>query len=223
MMLAKAAANHWLNGGTAGVFIANSSLAGMHGIYNKWSQQGYSYHVAKAGIISFCAALQGDLETRAWQAGLERSPIRTGAICPGAVFTPIMTKIGAGTTPEEVAKHPLWRHALPMGGWWTPMEAVVAAVMRLIEDEECRGTALVICGEGGEAKEYPKIDLEDFISRGSRGGSFLGVLEIVKEELLAAAKAAKADVNGGKARSGCRSNDAILEPRTRGRSDSMDH
>ncbi|KAI9019709.1 hypothetical protein DFJ74DRAFT_707780 [Hyaloraphidium curvatum] len=172
MLLAKSAVNHWLRTETPGVFVANSSLGGAHGIYRRYALPGYCYQAAKAGTIAFCTAMQGDLEARAWSAGLDRSPIRTGVVCPGAVWTPIMSKLGFGATPEEAAATGYWRRFLPMLGGWTPMEAVVAAVLKLIEDEECRGTTFVVSGEGGEAREYPKdADGEDYVSRGSRPGS----------------------------------------------------
>ncbi|KAI9025738.1 hypothetical protein DFJ74DRAFT_767066 [Hyaloraphidium curvatum] len=199
MMLAKAAVNSWRGSWSPGVFVANASLTGLHGVHDKYCLPFNSYYTSKAGLIGFCAALQGDLEARAWQAGLDRSPIRTGAVCPGSVFTGLFPKSGIGKTEEEAAASPLWRHMLPMFGGWTPMEAVVAAVVRLIEDEECRGTALVVSGEGGEAKEYPKIDVEDFLSRGGKPGSCVGEVETIKRELLDAANEARAGAGGGKA------------------------
>ncbi|KAI9031105.1 hypothetical protein DFJ74DRAFT_702137 [Hyaloraphidium curvatum] len=198
MMLAKAAVNHWLREGTPGVFVANSSAAGLHGVYHAFAPSWYSYHAAKAGIIQFCSTLQGDLESRAWAAGMDRSNIRTGVVCPGVVFTSIFSKMGDGNTPEEVAKNPLWALALPVLGGFTPMEKMVEGIIRLFEDEECRGTALVVSGERGEARKYPKeMELEDYVSRGSTPGNFKEAVATIKQALLAGANANADGVNGG--------------------------
>lgn len=117
--------------------------------------------------------MQGNMEMAAASKGLDRSPIRFSCVCPSFVWTSIFIKAGLGANPEEASEHPLYKDVLPPYGYWTPMDKTVDAFMRLVTGEDERGTCLVLCGEGGEARDYQNdVDAEAYISRGARPGNY---------------------------------------------------
>ncbi|KAI9019659.1 hypothetical protein DFJ74DRAFT_707729 [Hyaloraphidium curvatum] len=191
MALGKAAANHWRETGKPASFVANASFAGLHGLFRDFqAPEWIAYAAAKGGIISFIDFMQGNAEFHAGTLGLSRSPQRFSCLAPSFVWTSIFSKAGYGANPKEAESHPLYKDVLPPYGYWTPMEATIDAFVRLVEGEDERGTCLVLCGEGGVAKEYPPVGFgaEQVISR-VRPGNFSEGIAKLKDNVRQAAVA----------------------------------
>ncbi|KAI9023337.1 hypothetical protein DFJ74DRAFT_668777 [Hyaloraphidium curvatum] len=165
MLLGNLAASRWLKDDRAGVFIVTSSVGGMHGYFDvSFAHTDTTYPVVKAGQIQYVAQMQRLVDGIAKDKGAAPSKIRFACIAPGPVFTRMWQ--GVAKTPEEVIKFLGPDMLDQFGGGFTPMEDLVDAYVRCIEDDGVRGKTFSVSGPGGEAKEFPKgFDLAEYVSR----------------------------------------------------------
>ncbi|KAI9000103.1 hypothetical protein DFJ74DRAFT_775668 [Hyaloraphidium curvatum] len=179
LLLCRLAASAWLADGMPAACVITSSMAGIHGLHGAGlPNNAMSYCIAKSGQIEFALNMQGLAEAQARKRGLARSPIRFNVVMPGPVWTRMMRKDLSAVLRREVATPENVERALPgsmdAAGGWTPMESVVDAFWSAVTDEEWRGRAYAVSGEGGEARRYPRqFEVDDYVSR-KRGASMPG-------------------------------------------------
>ncbi|KAJ3335097.1 hypothetical protein HDU93_006486, partial [Gonapodya sp. JEL0774] len=158
MLLSRIALTYWNRNDIAGVIVITSSIAGF---FPSIGHPCMSYAVSKAGQTQFVANLHFVLEKAAKEKGLQRSPIRCNAIMPGAVWTGIWSKGRHAAAnykdPEDfLSRNPFGDDYFDkMNGGWTPMDKLVDAYIKCIEDESIRGSCFVLNGAGGEMLPYP--------------------------------------------------------------------
>jgi NAD(P)-dependent dehydrogenase (short-subunit alcohol dehydrogenase family) len=115
-----------------GSIINNSSAAGLVGSFSP------SYSAAKGGIIALTRALAVDLGP---------SGIRVNCICPGAIETPMLSRVMlAQGDPEEVRARRIQNY--PIGRFGTPEEVAHTALF-LASDESSFITGAVLPVDGG--------------------------------------------------------------------------
>ncbi|KAI9016690.1 hypothetical protein DFJ74DRAFT_770291 [Hyaloraphidium curvatum] len=162
MLLGRLAATHWLRAKAPGVFVAVSSLGGIHAGNPQERivmapSSGFSYAACKSAQITFVETLQATLDAMA----RGKSPVRCAVVLPGLVWTPMVQKEGLRPgdpprTKEAFAK--AIGPAVELLGGYTPPRAVAEAVVKCVRDQSVRGGAFVVAGDAGEAVPYPAPD-----------------------------------------------------------------
>ncbi|KAI9022062.1 hypothetical protein DFJ74DRAFT_110566 [Hyaloraphidium curvatum] len=167
MLLGRIASSHWLKNDKQGAYVVTSSILGMHGVYPSAGTYGaITYPVSKAAQIQFIEVLQAIVDDKAGGPGKAKQTYN--AVLPGLVWTAIWQRdpVYPVSSKEEFAVHPVWAPFHDWCGGWTPMDRLIDSYIAVIaEQEKYRGTAWAVCGEGGEMKEYPRFNFEDFVSR----------------------------------------------------------
>lgn len=122
-----------------GSFVAISSDAGVQGA------SGFgAYCASKHGVIGLVRSL-----------ALDHGPagVRSNAVCPGFVETPMADRIFADTDPEERHR---WEQTVPLGRFARPDE-VAAVVAHLTSDEARYTNGLVYSIDGGSTAGYFEV------------------------------------------------------------------
>lgn len=111
----------------SGVIVNVSSVVGLYGNFGQTN-----YAATKAGVIGF---------TKTWARELGPKGIRSVAVCPGFVETPILASIPAPVLEKMVAKVPLGRLGKP--------EEIAAVYAFLVSDDAAYVNGAVIEVSGG--------------------------------------------------------------------------
>lgn len=122
-----------------GSFVAISSDAGVQGA------SGFgAYCASKHGVIGLVRSL-----------ALDHGPagVRSNAVCPGFVETPMADRIFADTDPDERRR---WEQTVPLGRFARP-EEVAAVVAHLTSDEGRYTNGLVYSIDGGSTAGYFEV------------------------------------------------------------------
>ncbi|MFD6063829.1 SDR family NAD(P)-dependent oxidoreductase [Rhodococcus wratislaviensis] len=125
-------------------FVAIGSDSSVHGA------QGYTpYAVAKHGVIGLVRCMAVDYGHRG---------LRTNAVCPTNVETPMIDRIYAGVADDE---RRFWEHSLPMMRFARAQE-VAKAVAHLVGPESSYTNGMVYNLDGGSTSGYfyPHVALE---------------------------------------------------------------
>ncbi|KXS10952.1 NAD(P)-binding protein [Gonapodya prolifera JEL478] len=177
MLLSRLALAHWTRNNIRGAIVITSSIAGY---FPSIGHPCMSYAVSKAAQM---ANLHFVLEKAAKEKGLTESPIRCNAIMPGAVWTGIWHKGRHAASnfkdPEDfLSRNPFGNDYFDkMNGGWTPMNKLVDAYIKCIEDESIRGSCFIVNGAAGEMRLYPEegstevggsLEWEKYVSREKR-------------------------------------------------------
>ncbi|KAI9027044.1 hypothetical protein DFJ74DRAFT_704463 [Hyaloraphidium curvatum] len=157
MVLARTALTYWTKEDKTGAIVITSSIAGF---FPSLGQPCMSYSVTKAAENQFVKNLQVLLEGRAKAKGLERASIRCNSVMPGMVWTNIWKKSRHADKHYQDQKdfeerNPFGKALFEANGRWTPMDKLVDAYIRCLQDESVRGKCFVVNGEGGAMVEYP--------------------------------------------------------------------
>ncbi|KAI9002045.1 hypothetical protein DFJ74DRAFT_696436 [Hyaloraphidium curvatum] len=160
--LVRCATAYWWKNGMPGAFVANASAAAVLGLDAALvgGHPSFSYGPTKAAQVSMMCNMQAFVDTAAGG----RSAIRFASVLPGMTFTHIFAAAGCHT-PEEVERHPIFGRVVAKSGGWVPMEKLVDAFVRCIEDEEVRGQAFEVIGSGGNMVPYIRdFGAEEYIT-----------------------------------------------------------
>lgn len=116
---------------TGGSFVAVASEAGING-----NQRSLAYGAAKHGVIGLMRNM-----------ALDHGPqgVRTNAVCPGWVETPMMDQYFRGMTADEIAE---LRRANPLGRFATP-EIVADVILHLSSPDARHTNGLAYVVDGG--------------------------------------------------------------------------
>jgi len=123
----QAAAKQMATQETGGVILSASSVVGLYGNFGQTN-----YAATKWGVIGM---------TKTWAKELGRKKIRTAAVCPGFINTPMVAKMPENVLANLCGKSPLGRLGQP--------EEIAAAYCYLASDEAAFVTGAVLAVDGG--------------------------------------------------------------------------
>ncbi|KAI9030572.1 hypothetical protein DFJ74DRAFT_748832 [Hyaloraphidium curvatum] len=142
-LLVRLATAYWWKNDMPGALVATASFAAIFGagkVFGK-SHFSFSYPATKAGQIAITNNMQLFVDGAA------------GEWC-------------SPDTPEKVERSPMFGPWVEGLGGWVPMEKLVDAYVRVIEDEHIRGQAFAVVGSGGKMVPYVKdFALDEYISK----------------------------------------------------------
>ena len=133
-LLAKHSMEHLIN--SKGSFCAISSDNG------RMASQGIAaYNVSKHGVLGLIRSLAVDHGSQG---------VRSNAVCPGPVNTPMMQKVIAGENQPDTSG---WTSMIPLGRFAEPNE-IANVIAHLTSDEASYTNGLVYMVEGGSSAGY---------------------------------------------------------------------